>query len=63
MNKALIQGGIIVAVFFATWFILAQIDWIEILHFEDLTNKNEEKLVKLFENHDFKAFCRKFLNT
>lgn len=48
MNKILSQAVILVALFFATWFIFSQIDWMTILKVEKLTNKTEEKLGDLF---------------
>ena len=48
MEKTIIQGVITVAIFFATWFILAQIDWVKILKVQKVTNQTEEKLGELF---------------
>ncbi|MGF1636392.1 MAG: M48 family metallopeptidase [Cyclobacteriaceae bacterium] len=48
MKKTLIQGLIIIACFFATWFVLSQVDWINILKIKKVTNKTEEKLGELF---------------
>lgn len=48
MKKTLIQGIITIALFFATWFVLTQIDWVRIFKVQKLTDKTEEKLGELF---------------
>lgn len=46
MGKTVIQGLIIILLFFSTWFVLAQIDWITILKIHRVIEKIEEKLEK-----------------
>jgi predicted Zn-dependent protease len=48
MKKTLIQGIITIALFFATWFILTQIDWVTVFKVQKVTDKTEEKLGELF---------------
>lgn len=48
MKKAIIQGLIIVALFFATWFSLSQIDWVSVFRIQKVTDKTEEKLGEIF---------------
>jgi predicted Zn-dependent protease len=48
MKKLIIQVLIIVASFFATWFVLRQIDWMSLFRVEKLTQSTEEKLGDLF---------------
>ncbi|MEJ5963333.1 M48 family metallopeptidase [Pedobacter immunditicola] len=48
MKKTLIQGSIAAALFFATWFVLAQIDWVTYFRIEKVTDKTEAKLGELF---------------
>lgn len=48
MKKTLFQGIIIIALFFSTWFVLTQINWVTIFNVKKVTDKNEEKLGKLF---------------
>lgn len=48
MKKAIIQGLITIALFFATWFVLTQIDWVTIFKVQRVTDKTEEKLGELF---------------
>lgn len=48
MKKLIIQGLITIVLFFATWLLLQQIDWINVLKVEKVTDKTEEKLGDLF---------------
>lgn len=48
MKKTIFQGIITIALFFSTWFVLTQIDWVTIFKVKKVTDKNEEKLGKLF---------------
>jgi predicted Zn-dependent protease len=48
MKKILIQGGITIALFFATWFMLIQIDWVAIFKIQKVTDETEEKIGELF---------------
>ena len=48
MKKTLTQGIITIALFFSTWYALSQIDWVTIFKVKKVTDKNEEKLGKLF---------------
>lgn len=48
MKKLTIQVLIIIASFFATWFVLKQIDWMSLFRIEKLTQSTEEKLGDLF---------------
>ncbi len=44
MNKLLIQGILIVALFFTVWYCLAKINWVNILKVERITNETQKKL-------------------
>jgi len=48
MKKTIIQGLFTIALFFATWFVLTQIDWVSVFRFQKVTEKTEEKLGELF---------------
>ncbi len=48
MKKLFLQGLIIIALFFFTWFILKRVDWITLFKVEKTTEKMEEKLGELF---------------
>ena len=48
MKNIFIQGLTIIFLFFSTWFILTQVDWMTILKIENRTNKTEEKLGEFF---------------
>lgn len=48
MKKTIIQGIIIVLLFFGTWFALTQIDWVKIFKVQQVTDKTEQKLGELF---------------
>ncbi len=48
MKKSLFQGLVVVALFFSTWFVLNQIDWMSIFKVEEITEKTKEKLGELF---------------
>jgi hypothetical protein len=48
MKKILIQGVITIALFFATWFLLIQIDWVAIFKIQKVTDETEEKIGELF---------------
>jgi predicted Zn-dependent protease len=47
MKRIVIQGGVIITIFFATWCLLAQIDWVTRLRIQKVTDKTEERLGKL----------------
>ena len=44
MKKVIFEGIIIVILFFGLWYLLAQVNWINALHIQKITNKTEEKL-------------------
>lgn len=48
MKKSIVQGLITILLFFATWLILVQIDWVGIFKVQKITDKTEEKLGELF---------------
>jgi predicted Zn-dependent protease len=48
MKKVIFQGVSIVILFFATLFVLRQINWIKIFRVQQATEKTEEKLGELF---------------
>lgn len=48
MKKIIVQALIIIGLFFATWFVLLQINWVTIFKIEKITDKTEEKLGELF---------------
>jgi beta-barrel assembly-enhancing protease len=48
ITKLVLQGLTLVALFFATWFVLSRFDWLTILHVEEVTDKTEAKLGDLF---------------
>ncbi|WP_372773005.1 M48 family metallopeptidase [Mangrovibacterium sp.] len=48
MKKTLFQGLAIIFLFLATWFLLNQIDWMNLLRIEKATQSTEEKLSELF---------------
>ena len=50
MGKVTIRLVIIVAMFFATWTILKQVNWMTILDVEQITSSTEEKLGELLWN-------------
>ncbi len=48
MKKVIVQGLLIVASFFATWFALKNIDWMSLFNVEAKSDKTEEKLGDMF---------------
>jgi len=48
MNKVLIQLLAIIVLFFGTWFVLSQVNWIKVLNVKQHTKRTEEKLGDLF---------------
>jgi len=48
MKKTFLQGLIIVAMFFATWFTVNQINWMKLFKVERATKKTEQKLGDIF---------------
>jgi beta-barrel assembly-enhancing protease len=48
MKKVLIQGLILIVLFFSTWFLLTQVEWMSVLNVNKVTDKTEEKLGELF---------------
>lgn len=47
MKKIIFQGLIIVVLFFATWYLLYQVDWMTVFRVEKVTKTTEEKLGEL----------------
>jgi beta-barrel assembly-enhancing protease len=47
MKKVITQGAVIVFLFFGTWFVLMQFDWVNIFKVQEVTSKTEEKLGEL----------------
>lgn len=48
MKKTLFQGVITIALFFASWFMMNQIDWVSIFKIQQATDNTEEKIGELF---------------
>lgn len=48
MNKLIIQGSLIIVLFFAIWDTLGKVDWMTIFRIEEATKTTEEKLGDLF---------------
>lgn len=48
MKKLAIQGLLIIALFFLTWLVLAQVNWMTVFRVQKVTDKTEEKLGELF---------------
>lgn len=48
MKKIIIQGLITIALFFVTWFVLIQINWVTIFKVQKITDTTEEKLGEMF---------------
>lgn len=48
MKKIIIQGAITVILFFGTWFVLTQIDWVKVFKVQQISVKTEQKLGELF---------------
>jgi predicted Zn-dependent protease len=48
MKKILLQLTIIIGLFFGTWFILSQVNWMKLFRIEKITKTTEEKLGDLF---------------
>jgi predicted Zn-dependent protease len=48
MKKLVIQGLVMLAIFFATWLGLAEIDWMSLLKIEKISKSSEEKLGTIF---------------
>lgn len=48
MKKTIIQGAVTMLLFFGTWFLLTQIDWVRIFNVQKVSDKTEEKLGDLF---------------
>jgi predicted Zn-dependent protease len=48
MKKPIIQGLITILLFFGTWYVLTQIDWMKIFKVQQVTDKTEQKLGELF---------------
>jgi predicted Zn-dependent protease len=44
MNKILFQVTIFVSSFFTIWFVLSKVDWMSIIHVEEITKTSEKKL-------------------
>lgn len=50
MKKAILQGLMLVLLFFGTWFLLSQVDWVDLLHVKAVSTKSEKRLGKMFYN-------------
>lgn len=48
MRKTILQGLISVSLFFTSWLLLAQVDWVSVLRIQKIGAKTEEKLGDLF---------------
>jgi predicted Zn-dependent protease len=48
MQKIIIQFLLLVAVFFTTWFVLNQVDWMQLFQVEETGDKLEEKIGDLY---------------
>jgi predicted Zn-dependent protease len=48
MKKIIIEGFVLLASFFLTWLLIAQIDWVTLFEVEKVSAKTEEKLGELF---------------
>lgn len=48
MKNIITQGLILVALFFSTWLVIMQVDWMQLFKVEKVTAKTEEKLGELF---------------
>ncbi len=48
MKKILLQLTIVIGLFFGTWLILSQVNWMKLLRIEKITKNTEEKLGDLF---------------
>jgi predicted Zn-dependent protease len=48
MRKIILQGLVSLSLFFSTWILLAQVNWISILRVQTVGTKTEEKLGDLF---------------
>jgi len=47
MKKIILQGTLIILMFFSTWFLLRQVDWMNLLNVEKTADKTEHKLGEL----------------
>ena len=48
MKKSVTQGFVTVLLFFSTWYVLQQVDWMSVFKVETVTEKTEQKLGDLF---------------
>jgi len=48
MKKTILQGLTVIALFFAIWFLLQQVNWMNVFKVERITEKTEQKLGDLF---------------
>lgn len=48
MKKIFIQGLLLIVLFFATWLVFAQVDWMAVFKVHQVTDKTEQKLGELF---------------
>lgn len=48
INKIVLQGLVIVILFFSTWMVLRQVDWMSVLRVKIITEKTEVKLGEIF---------------
>jgi predicted Zn-dependent protease len=62
MKKPIIQGLITIILFIGTWFILTQIDWMNILKVQQITDKTEQKLGEIIWDF-FKSSEKEIKNT
>ena len=47
MRKTIFQGLAVVLLFFATWLVLSQVNWVTVLRIKQITQTTEEKLGEL----------------
>jgi len=47
MRKIIFQGLVVVLLFFATWLLLSQVNWVRVLRIKQMTQTTEEKLGEL----------------
>jgi predicted Zn-dependent protease len=48
MRKLVVQGLVIIVLFFSTWFLLQQVDWMSVFKIEKVSKKMEQKLGDMF---------------
>lgn len=50
LKKAFLQGALLTAMFFATWFVLSRVDWMTLFQVKYISEKTEEKLGELMRD-------------